>query len=212
MIDEAIEFATKAHEGQFRKGTKKPYIVHPIEVADIVSSMTQDEEVICAAVLHDTIEDCADVTEEILRERFGGRVAGLVRGESEDKSQSWEIRKGTTIQHLKTASFELQMIGLADKLSNMRDIDRDYPVLGENLWKRFRMQSKQAIGWYYKGIREALQEPFRGMEVFEEYCGLVKKHFGDGPASLEWKHEQERRQESQEEKRDGKDKSNLFCK
>ena len=58
MIDDAIEFATKAHEGQFRKGTRRPYIVHPIEVADIVSAMTNDEEVICAAVLHDTIEDC----------------------------------------------------------------------------------------------------------------------------------------------------------
>lgn len=58
MINEAIEFAAKAHEGQLRKGTKKPYIVHPIEVSEIVSAMTDDEEVICAAVLHDTIEDC----------------------------------------------------------------------------------------------------------------------------------------------------------
>ena len=51
MINEAIEFAAKAHEGQLRKGTKKPYIVHPIEVSEIVSAMTDDEEVICAAVL-----------------------------------------------------------------------------------------------------------------------------------------------------------------
>ena len=45
------------------------------------------------------------------------------------------------------------MIGLADKLSNMRDIDRDYPVVGEELWNRFRMKDKKMIGWYYKGIR-----------------------------------------------------------
>ena len=57
MIDKAREFATKAHDGQFRKGTKRPYIVHPIEVGDIVSTMTTDEEVISAAILHDTIED-----------------------------------------------------------------------------------------------------------------------------------------------------------
>ena len=50
MISEAIEFAEKAHEGQLRKGTKRPYIVHPIEVSEIVSEMTDDEEVICAAV------------------------------------------------------------------------------------------------------------------------------------------------------------------
>ena len=67
MIDEAIEFATKAHAGQFRKGTKRPYIVHPVEVADIVATMTQDEEIICAAVLHDTIEDCKGITEELLK-------------------------------------------------------------------------------------------------------------------------------------------------
>ena len=61
MINKAIEFATRAHAGQFRKGTRRPYIVHPIEVGDIVSTMTQDEEIISAAVLHDTIEDCEGV-------------------------------------------------------------------------------------------------------------------------------------------------------
>lgn len=205
MIDEAREFAAKAHEGQFRKGTKRPYIVHPVEVAEIVGTMTQDEEVICAALLHDTIEDCAGVSEEILRSRFGERVALLVAGESEDKSKPWEVRKSTTIRHLKHAPRELQMIGLADKLSNMRDIDRDYPIFGESLWMRFRMQSKNAIGWYYKGIREALQEDFEGVDAFEEYCGLVEKHFGDTPASLEW-NELSRRSE-----KNGKDKSHLFC-
>ena len=78
MIDKAREFATKAHDGQFRKGTKRPYIVHPIEVGDIVSTMTTDEEVISAAILHDTIEDCEGVTERMLAELFSERVAGMV--------------------------------------------------------------------------------------------------------------------------------------
>lgn len=186
MIDEAIEFATRAHEGQFRKGTRRPYIVHPIEVADIVATMTQDEEIICAAVLHDTIEDCDGVTEDVLRSKFGERVALMVRQESEDKSRPWEERKGTTIRHMKVAPKEVKMIGLADKLSNMRDIDRDYPTMGEDLWKRFRMNSKAAIGWYYKGIRDALEEEFGGIPAFEEYCDLVEKNFGSEPASLEW--------------------------
>ena len=74
MIDKAIEFATRAHRGQFRKGTRRPYIVHPIEVGDIVCSMTTDEEVISAAYLHDTIEDCEGVTEEVISREFSERV------------------------------------------------------------------------------------------------------------------------------------------
>ena len=118
MINDAMEFAAKAHEGQFRKGTRRPYIVHPIEVADIVSTMTKDEEVICAAVLHDTIEDCRGITWDVLKLRFGSRVADMVAQESEDKSKSWEERKGATISRLQEAPVEVQMIGLADKLSN----------------------------------------------------------------------------------------------
>src|SRR5699024_12606523 len=68
----------------------------------------------------------------LLKLRFGARVADMVAQESEDKSLSWEERKGATITRLKNAPVEVQMIGLADKLSNMRDIDRDYPVLGED--------------------------------------------------------------------------------
>ncbi|CUX45229.1 HD domain-containing protein [Clostridium sp. C105KSO13] len=186
MFDEALEFASKAHEGQFRKGTKRPYIVHPVEVADIVASMTKDEELIAAAVLHDTMEDCPGVTEGILEKRFGKYVASLVAEESEDKSKTWEERKGTTIRRLKSASKEVQMIALADKLSNMRDIDREYPVLGEELWKRFRMNSKAAIGWYYKGVRDSLKENLQGVPAYEEYCALVEKNFGREPASPKW--------------------------
>ena len=178
MIDKAVAFATRAHEGQFRKGTKRPYIVHPVEVGDIVSSMTEDEEIISAAVLHDTIEDCAGITEEVLATEFSIRVAVMVAQESEDKSKTWVERKGATIRHIAKSPLEVQMIGLADKLSNMRDIDRDYPVEGENLWNRFRMKDKEMIGWYYKGIRDALAESFRGVEAYEEYCRLVEKNFG----------------------------------
>ncbi len=185
-INDGMQFAAKANEGQFRKGTMRLYIVHPIEVANLVSSMTKDEEVICAAVLHDTIEDCRGITWDVLKLRFGSRVADMVAQESEDKSKTWEERKGATISRLKDAPVEVQMIGLADKLSNMRDIDRDYPKEGDALWTRFRMQSKAALAWYYKGIRDVLEERFSGVQAFEEYCRLVEKNFGPGPAHTEW--------------------------
>ena len=74
MINKAIAFAVKAHEGQPRKGTEIPYIFHPLEVGMIVSRITDDEEVIAAAVLHDTVEDCDTVTLDNIRKEFGDRV------------------------------------------------------------------------------------------------------------------------------------------
>ena len=177
MIDKAIAFATKAHEGQFRKGTTRPFILHPLEVGKIVATMTEDEEVICAAILHDTIEDCEEITEHVIRDEFSPRVAELVLQESEDKSKTWMERKSHTIAHLKVAPKEIQMIGLADKLSNMRDIDRDYPECGEKLWERFRMKDKNIIGWYYKSVRDSLEASMKDTAAYREYSQLIEKNF-----------------------------------
>ena len=177
MIEKAIQFATIAHEGQVRKGTTRPFILHPLEVGKIVMSMTTDEEVICAAILHDTIEDCKTVTKEQIAEEFSERVAELVSQESEDKTKSWMERKSHTIEHLKKAPIEIQMIALADKLSNMRDIDRDYPECGEKLWERFRMKDKNVIGWYYKSVRDSLEPSMKHTEAYQEYCALILRNF-----------------------------------
>ena len=177
MIEKAIAFATQAHKGQVRKGTKRPFISHPLEVGRIVAGMTEDEEVICAAILHDTIEDCEGITKEVLEETFTPRIAELVAEESEDKSRTWMERKNATIAHLKVACKDVQMIGLADKLSNMRDIARDYPEWGEDLWKRFRMKDKKVIGWYYKSIRESLREAMGETNAYKEYSALIDENF-----------------------------------
>lgn len=178
MINKAKIFATNAHAGQMRKGTDRPYIVHPIEVAEIVATLTNDEEIIAAAYLHDTVEDCEGVTSKSLSDEFGSRVSAIVAQESEDKSKSWLERKGSTIESLRTAPIEVQMIALGDKLSNMRDIDRDYPICGEQLWDRFRMKNKSIIGWYYKGVQDSLKECLGHTEAYQEYCILVEKNFG----------------------------------
>ena len=74
LVEEAIHFATDAHQGQMRKSVKTPYILHPLEVANICATITTDQEVLAAAILHDTVED-TDTTMEELRLRFGERVA-----------------------------------------------------------------------------------------------------------------------------------------
>ena len=176
MVQEAIDFATKVHEGQYRKGTDRPYIVHPMEVGKIVSTMTQDEEIISAAILHDTIED-TDVTYEDLKQEFGTRVADLVAAESEDKSKTWIERKGHTLEHLKTASQAEKILTMADKLSNIRSMARDYLLVGEELWQRFNMKDKEKQAWYYTSMIDLLKDLNETPE-YQEYVRLCGKVFG----------------------------------
>ena len=179
MINKAIAFAVKAHEGQPRKGTEIPYIFHPLEVGMIVSRITDDEEVIAAAVLHDTVEDCDAVTLDDIRREFGDRVARIVGLESEDKDKSWEERKAATVCSLKKEPMrEAKIVALGDKLSNIRCFYADYIKLGDELWQRFNMKDKRMQGRYYHGLCEALSD-LSDLEEYQEFRRMVDMVFGD---------------------------------
>lgn len=181
LLNQAIIFATNAHEGQFRKGTQIPYILHPLEAATIAGTMTTDEDILAGAVLHDVIED-TDTTLEQIEELFGKRVSFLVAQESENKRENlpaqstWKKRKQETLEHLKTAPTDVKMITLGDKLSNMRAIHRDYIALGDQLWQRFNQKDKNEHYWYYQGIAERLAE-LKEYQAYKEYCELIKNTF-----------------------------------
>lgn len=176
-VFEAIEFATKAHTGQFRKGTKVPYIVHPLGVAKILIEAGCSEDVAVAGILHDTVEDSSFKIDDIRRE-FGEEVARLVEGASEpDKSDTWENRKRHTIDILETASMDAVYVSLADKLANIRDIRADYEKLGDDVFLRFnRPKDKQE--WYYRAMagvfsKRIVDEPFLSL-VLELRFEIVK--------------------------------------
>lgn len=181
LLDRAIVFATEAHKGQFRKGTKIPYILHPLEAAAIVGTMTTDDEVLAGAVLHDVVED-TETTVEQVRNLFGERVAELVASESEDKRENllaestWKIRKQETLAHLQTASTDVKMITLGDKLSNIRAIYRDHSAMGDALWQRFNQKDKNEHHWYYQSIADSLDE-LKNYPAYKEYCELISKVF-----------------------------------
>ena len=79
-ITRAYECADNLHSGQFRQ-SGEPYISHPVAVASIVAELGLDTDSICAALLHDTVEDCSDKTNlESLAKNFGTEVATLVDG------------------------------------------------------------------------------------------------------------------------------------
>ncbi len=177
-LDTAIEFAVQRHSGQVRKGTVLPYIVHPIEVMQILYRMGADENLLIAGVLHDVLEDTKTTKEEI-SELFGKDVSDLVTGHSEDKSKSWEERKLTSIGHLEKSDKRFKMLVMADKLSNMRAIASDYDAIGDKLWERFNAPpEKQA--WYYSKLDDALMslaDNADTAEAYWEYNALFKDVF-----------------------------------
>ncbi|WKY46677.1 HD domain-containing protein [Eubacteriaceae bacterium ES3] len=179
-ILKAIEIAANAHLGYYRKGSKVPYITHPFEVAKILSTAVDTEtheDLICAGILHDTVEDTDTSLVEIRRE-FGDHVAELVLSDSEDKSLPWEARKEHTINFLKNeASHEMRLLACADKLSNMRSIRDDYKKMGDDVFDIFvRGKNKQA--WYYRGIVEALSS-LANYEMYQELKSLTEEIFKD---------------------------------
>ena len=182
LLCQATRLAAQAHDGAYRKGGRAPYLLHVMETAEIVGTMTEDEDVLAAAVLHDVLEDTS-VTEEELRETVGGHVTELVLAVSENKRReqpaemTWRLRKQESVERLlKEPRLEVKMIALGDKLSNIRALQRDYGILGEQVWERFNNKSKAEQGWYYQAVTDALQD-LNVYPVWHELAKLVWEVF-----------------------------------
>ncbi len=124
LVIRATAFATDSHRGQVRKYTGEPYIIHPLEVSKLVASVTDDQEMIAAAVLHDVVEDC-DVDIHEIRELFGFTVCVLVNDLTdisvlEDGNRA--TRKAIERRHAERSDPRAQTIKLADLICNTRSI------------------------------------------------------------------------------------------
>lgn len=185
LVSEAIVFATRAHNAMRRKTSNSPYILHPLEAAVIVGSMTDDQEIIAAAVLHDVVED-AGITMEEVEKNFGKRVCELVKSETENKREelppedTWRIRKEESLQVLKEAKDPaILMLWIGDKLANMRAIYRSWRVEGDAMWKNFHMPDPAVQAWYYTSIAE-LTKPIAHTDAWIEYNALTNIVFQKG--------------------------------
>ena len=179
FFDQAVKFATEAHSGTERRGKGYPYILHPMEAASIVATLTNDPEMLAAAMLHDTIED-TDVTFEDIRERFGDRVATLVQHETAPLSDNltWREKKEAQLNKLASAPFDSKVVAMGDKLSNMRGIAWDYRQVGEAVWSRFHAPNgKPDIEWYYRSLAKVLAE-LSDTLAYQEFVFLLEKTFG----------------------------------
>ena len=185
-LHKAIDYATEKHKGQFRKGTARPYIIHPLETLSIVMECHPSATLAMAAVLHDVLEDTDTTYEEIVKE-FGKDVADLVKSHSETKTENgvklpWQVRKDRAIEELKVASLDTKLLVFADSLANLRAIDADYERLGNELFCRFN-ETKDRIRWFYEekyDIFCELSDDIAGVASWkEEYLFHMNNVFND---------------------------------
>ncbi|MFZ1546070.1 MAG: HD domain-containing protein [Candidatus Nitrotoga sp.] len=161
----AVAFAAEKHSDQRRKDADaSPYINHPIALANVLANEggIQDLSVLCAAILHDTIEDTETSADE-LEDLFGSKVTSIVLEVTDDKSLEKHIRKQRQIEHASHISNEAKLVKLADKICNLRDILASPPAD----WSADRKQtyfdwSAQVVAGM-RGTHSGLESIFDGL-------------------------------------------------
>lgn len=166
----ALELARRAHDGQLRKGTRIPYLSHPLAVAALALEHGADEGEAIAALLHDAVEDGGGQEAlDAIRAEFGDRVAGIVLGCSDHVAEpgevdrpkaEWRARKNAYLEHFLTADRSVLLVAAADKLHNARSIRDDYQVHGSLLWDRFTARPADVL-WYFRSLVAVFQESLK---------------------------------------------------
>ncbi|NLE06309.1 MAG: HD domain-containing protein [Crenarchaeota archaeon] len=189
-IQKAIKFATKTHEiyqKQKRKGKDVAYITHPLTVGIILAIAGANEDVICAGILHDTIEDSIEerkVDLKMIEDFFGENIAKLVLAlTEEDKSLPWEERKRIAREHIKNFSNDAILVKSADIIANTRELIEDYKKDGEEIFIRFNAPKEKIIKNYLETI-EALIKKWPENPLIEELNLISKELYRIDNASL----------------------------
>jgi (p)ppGpp synthase/HD superfamily hydrolase len=159
-FDRAVALALDSFRPIVRKGSGVPYMTHLLSVTALVGEYGGDEDQLCAAILHDFIEDIPGATEEMLAEQFGERVAKMVVALSDcdgEPKPPWRERKVAYLEHLRHEPPEIKLISCADKLHNATTIITDHQRIGDPIFDRFRGK-KDGTLWYYDAVVHALGE------------------------------------------------------
>lgn len=166
----AIDFAARKHKDQRRKdAAQTPYINHPIEVAHIlVMAGVNDVDTLCAAILHDTIEDTQTTREELV-EAFGVCITHIVGQCSDDKSLSSARRKHLQIEHTESGYLtkEAQLVKLADKYSNLKGLSVSPPVSWTHQQIRWYVIWAYAVCYHLRNVNSILDRDLNA--IFESF-------------------------------------------
>jgi GTP pyrophosphokinase len=167
---EAMAYASKLHSDQTRKGTNIPYLTHLLGVATLVLESGGDTDLAVAALLHDAVEDQGGLdTLQTIQDKFGESVASIVEGCSDSftyPKPPWKERKKAYLSHLPTATPEVRLVSLADKLHNARSILRDLRENGIEIFDKFN-GGKAGTMWYYYSLVSIFRETDKGFMVDE---------------------------------------------
>lgn len=140
-VDYAMYYAIQAHAGQIRKYTEEPYVTHPIAVANLVAGVTDDTDMVVAALLHDVIEDTAITYADLEAYEFSSAVIDLVRGMTQVSTRSdgsRAVRKRMDLKFLAKQSHKVHTIKLADLIHNSESIIAHAPKFAEVYMAEFR--------------------------------------------------------------------------
>lgn len=173
MFMKALAFAADKHRGQKRKGVDaSPYINHPIALADVLVNEggVNDLTVLCAAVLHDTVEDTQTTPQE-LAALFGEKVAGIVVEVTDDKSLDKPVRKRLQIEHAPHLSQEARLVKLADKICNLRDILASPPAGWPAQRKQEYFDWAAAVVAGFRGAHPGLEARFDALIARRDALG-----------------------------------------
>jgi len=163
-LADATALAFRIHAGQLRKGTATPYVSHLLAVASIVLEHGGDEDQACAALLHDAIEDGGAEWEAAIQDRFGPRVAGIVRACTDADTRPkppWRARKEAYLAHLEDEGPDALLVSAADKLHNARAIVTDLRTHGPGMFSRFNAGQEGTV-WYYGALAAAFARRLPG--------------------------------------------------
>lgn len=158
QIKKAIQFAAQKHHGQMRIACTDeplPYITHLFSVALLVAEGGAHDDVVTAALLHDTIEDTATTREEIVT-AFNERVAELVEAVSEKKHLDWKERKEEYLAHMQQVDEEALIIAIADKVDNVESRIEEYEKEGENFLTHWKRPNEDYLWFYGEALKMAL--------------------------------------------------------
>ena len=161
LLFKALSFSAEKHTKQRRKDIDKtPYINHPISLANILAQRwVIDENVLCAAILHDTIEDTETTVGE-LQDHFGEKITSIVLEVTDDKSLEKSVRKQKQVEHAATISHEAKLVKLADKIANITDIINTPPVDWSSDRKKEYFDWAKAVVDNLRGAHQGLEKDF----------------------------------------------------